>query len=91
MPRRDHLTPRPRPKQHKPKQHKPKQRPKAGGGATAAEAELEREKRVIVVSRLHQILEPFMLRRQVQDVEGKLPPKVPVIVKCPMSGYQSIM
>ena len=37
---------------------------------------LETEKRVVVVHRLHQILEPFMLRRQVQDVEGKLPPKV---------------
>ena len=37
---------------------------------------LETEKRVVVINRLHQILEPFMLRRQVQDVEGKLPPKV---------------
>jgi hypothetical protein len=37
---------------------------------------LETEKRVVVIHRLHQILEPFMLRRQVQDVEGKLPPKV---------------
>jgi SWI/SNF-related matrix-associated actin-dependent regulator of chromatin subfamily A protein 2/4 len=26
---------------------------------------------------------------QVQDVEGKLPPKVPVIVKVPMTPYQS--
>ena len=39
---------------------------------------LETEKRVVVINRLHQILEPFMLRRQVQDVEGKLPPKVGV-------------
>eukprot|EP00959_Pyramimonas_sp_CCMP1952_P433423 9076432-Pyramimonas_sp.AAC.1 len=37
---------------------------------------LELEKRVIVISRLHQILEPFMLRRMVEDVEKKLPPKV---------------
>ena len=37
---------------------------------------MEHEMRVAVVHRLHQILEPFMLRRQVQDVEGKLPPKV---------------
>ena len=28
------------------------------------------EKRVVVIHRLHQILEPFMLRRQVQDVEA---------------------
>jgi SNF2 family DNA or RNA helicase len=38
--------------------------------------------------RLHQILEPFMLRRQVQDVEGKLPEKVTITIKCPMTGYQ---
>jgi SNF2-related domain len=36
---------------------------------------LETEKRVVVIHRLHQILEPFMLRRQVEDVESKLPPK----------------
>lgn len=29
-----------------------------------------------------------MLRRQVQDVEGKLPEKVTITIKCPMSGYQ---
>lgn len=45
--------------------------PGAGG-----EDEVAMEKRVVVIHRLHQILEPFMLRRQVQDVEGKLPPKV---------------
>lgn len=37
---------------------------------------LETEKRVVVIHRLHQILEPFMLRRQVKDVERKLPNKV---------------
>lgn len=46
--------------------------PGAGG-----EDDVAMEKRVVVIHRLHQILEPFMLRRQVQDVEGKLPPKVP--------------
>ena len=44
--------------------------------AGAADEWLQTEKRVVVIHRLHQILEPFMLRRQVQDVEGKLPPKV---------------
>ena len=49
-----------------------------GKGALAGGADewLQTEKRVVVIHRLHQILEPFMLRRQVQDVEGKLPPKV---------------
>ena len=49
---------------------------KPGAAQGAEDAWLETEKRVVVVHRLHQILEPFMLRRQVQDVEGKLPPKV---------------
>lgn len=48
-----------------------------GGGGSGSDADIfETEKRVVVIHRLHQILEPFMLRRQVQDVEGKLPPKV---------------
>jgi len=50
---------------------------------------IEREKKVIVISRLHQILEPFMLRRLVQDVESKLPPRVTVVIHCPFSGFQS--
>ena len=47
----------------------------AAGEVAPADEWLETEKRVVVIHRLHQILEPFMLRRQVQDVEGKLPPK----------------
>lgn len=47
-----------------------------GKNAPGSEDEVAMEKRVVVIHRLHQILEPFMLRRQVQDVEGKLPPKV---------------
>jgi len=43
---------------------------------------LETEKKVIVIHRLHQILEPFMLRRRVEDVEGSLPPKV---IACSLS------
>lgn len=43
---------------------------------TAEDDWLETEKKVIIIHRLHQILEPFMLRRRVEDVEGSLPPKV---------------
>lgn len=50
---------------------------------------LEKEKRVVVIHRLHQILEPFMLRRQVEDVESKLPPKVAHTVHVAMSAHQS--
>ncbi|KAH7669570.1 DNA helicase protein [Dioscorea alata] len=50
---------------------------------------LETEKKVIIIHRLHQILEPFVLRRRVEDVEGALPPKVSVVVRCRMSAVQS--
>ncbi|KAM7276803.1 hypothetical protein ACFE04_018669 [Oxalis oulophora] len=50
---------------------------------------LETEKKVIVIHRLHQILEPFMLRRRVEDVEGSLPPKVSIVLRCRMSAIQS--
>ena len=51
---------------------------------------LDSEKRIVVVHRLHQILEPFMLRRQVEDVESKLPEKTTYTIHCPMSAHQSV-
>lgn len=61
-----------------------------GGNEGDGEDWIEREKKVIVISRLHQILEPFMLRRLVQDVESKLPPRITVVVHCPFSAFQSM-
>jgi SWI/SNF-related matrix-associated actin-dependent regulator of chromatin subfamily A protein 2/4 len=58
-------------------------------GVGGGEDWLEKEKRVVVIHRLHQILEPFMLRRQVEDVESKLPPKVALTVKVSPTPYQS--
>ncbi|KAJ8498993.1 hypothetical protein OPV22_009545 [Ensete ventricosum] len=49
---------------------------------------LETEKKVIIIHRLHRILEPFMLRRRVEDVEGSLPRKVSVVLRCRMSAIQ---
>jgi SWI/SNF-related matrix-associated actin-dependent regulator of chromatin subfamily A protein 2/4 len=60
-----------------------------GEGGDTSEDWLELEKRVIVISRLHQILEPFMLRRMVEDVEKKLPPKVLMTMKIGFSAFQS--
>ncbi|XAR54049.1 DNA helicase [Bertholletia excelsa] len=50
---------------------------------------LKTEKKVIIIHRLHQILEPFMLRRHVEEVEGSLPPKVSIVLRCRMSAIQS--
>ena len=58
-------------------------------GESSEEEWLKREKRVVVIHRLHQILEPFMLRRQLADVEGSLPPKVQHVIKCAMSPTES--
>ncbi|CAI9292151.1 unnamed protein product [Lactuca saligna] len=55
---------------------------------TAEDDWLETEKKVIIIHRLHQILEPFMLRRRVEDVEGSLPPKISIILRCKMSAIQ---
>ncbi|KAK4786967.1 hypothetical protein SAY86_010800 [Trapa natans] len=62
---------------------------KEGTTPNAEDDWLETEKKVIIIHRLHQILEPFMLRRRVEDVEGSLPPKVSVVLKCRMSAIQS--
>ena len=47
-------------------------------------------KRAVVIQRLHQALEPFMLRRQVEDVEQSLPPKVPHTILCALSSLESV-
>ncbi|XP_057454652.1 ATP-dependent helicase BRM-like isoform X2 [Lotus japonicus] len=62
---------------------------KEGPTQNAEDDWLETEKKVIIIHRLHQILEPFMLRRRVEDVEGSLPPKVSVVLRCKMSPVQS--
>ena len=60
------------------------------GAAAGGEVDwMEKEKKIVIISRLHQILEPFMLRRLVQDVESKLPPKITIAVHCPFSAYQA--
>jgi SNF2 family DNA or RNA helicase len=47
-------------------------------------------KRAVVIQRLHQALEPFMLRRQVEDVEQSLPPKVAHTILCASSSLESV-
>ena len=44
-----------------------------------------------LVSRLHALLRPFMLRRLKRDVEAQLPSKTEVIVECGMSVRQADM
>ncbi|KAJ2450231.1 putative ATPase [Coemansia sp. RSA 2336] len=41
-----------------------------------------------VISKLHQILQPFLLRRLKSDVEKHLPPKREYLITCPMAPLQ---
>ncbi len=53
--------------------------------------ELDEEENLLVISRLHQVLRPFMLRRLKTDVECQLPDKIEEVLKCEMSAWQKIM
>jgi len=49
---------------------------------------LEMEQKEHVLSMLHQILSPFLLRRLKSDVDLQIPPKKELLVYCPMSKTQ---
>jgi hypothetical protein len=57
---------------------------------TAAEASTEQENMFQrgIVSKLHNVLRPFLLRRLKSDVEKGLPPKTEHILTCPLSKRQ---
>lgn len=52
------------------------------------ENQISEENRVSIVSNLHNILRPFLLRRLKVDVEKELPPKKEYIIHCNMSPLQ---
>ncbi|KAF8766652.1 lymphoid-specific helicase-like [Argiope bruennichi] len=58
----------------------------AENGATQEIIAQEQEKQI--VSKIHQILTPFLLRRTKSDVELTLPPKKTVVVRAPMTELQ---
>ncbi len=49
---------------------------------------MQQEKQNNILSTLHQILTPFLLRRIKADVDLKIPPKKELLVYCPMSEKQ---
>lgn len=57
-------------------------------GSDADHKIVELERKENVLSMLHQILSPFLLRRLKTDVELQLPKKKELIVYCPMSKLQ---
>lgn len=54
-------------------------------------AELNEEENLLIISRLHQVLRPFMLRRLKTDVEAHLPDKVEIVFRCNMSSWQRVL
>ena len=52
------------------------------------EEETDEKKRVLVVSKLHAILRPFLLRRMKEDVEHMLPRKKEIIIYANMTEHQ---
>ncbi|TYZ63820.1 hypothetical protein PybrP1_007352 [[Pythium] brassicae (nom. inval.)] len=60
----------------------------AGGGAVAAQDVLAGAKKAEVVSKLHEILRPFLLRRLKVDVVAEMPSKTEIFVYCPMAPLQ---
>ncbi|KAL0244959.1 hypothetical protein GEMRC1_009039 [Eukaryota sp. GEM-RC1] len=55
------------------------------------EQDIDEEEELLIINRLHQVLRPFLLRRLKSDVEDQLPGKKEVIIKVPLSAWQSVL
>ena len=55
---------------------------------TKEDVSLNDEEELVVISRLHQVLRPFLLRRRKAEVEKELPAKVEVVLKAGLSAWQ---
>ena len=53
--------------------------------------DLNEEERLLIINRLHQVLRPFLLRREKKEVEKELPSKTEHIVKIELSAWQKIV
>ena len=66
-----------------------------GGGPDKAPAvgseQVGTEERMLIIHRLHSILRPFMLRRVKSEVLGQLPEKTESVLRCHLSGWQSVL
>ncbi|GLE02985.1 hypothetical protein PINS_up011864 [Pythium insidiosum] len=58
------------------------------GASAPADAVIGVEKKAEIISKLHEILRPFLLRRLKTDVIEEMPSKTEIFVYCPMSALQ---
>ena len=61
----------------------------APGSAPDAAASLTDEEQLLVITRLHQVLRPFVLRRTKAEVEADLPPAATRVLRCGLSAWQA--
>lgn len=55
------------------------------------EIELNEEEKLLIVTRFHRVLKPFILRRVKKEVESELPQKLEFIIKVELSAWQKII
>jgi len=60
-----------------------------GGGEEGVQ--VNEEEKMLIISRLHELLRPFMLRRVKSAVMGQLPTKTEKVLKCELSGVQKTL
>jgi len=52
---------------------------------------LNEEEKLLIINRLHQVLLPFLLRREKKEVEQELPDKLEYVVKVELSAWQKLI
>jgi len=52
------------------------------------QVQLTEEETLLIIHRLHQVLRPFLLRREKKDVESQLPKKTEVVLRVSLSAMQ---
>lgn len=62
-----------------------------GNSADRQNFDLNEEEQLLIINRLHQVLRPFLLRREKTQVEKELPSKVEHVIKIELSAWQKIV
>jgi superfamily II DNA or RNA helicase len=63
--------------------------PGTSSSCAGSAAPLTEEEQLLVITRLHQVLRPFVLRRTKAEVESDLPDKTSRTVRCGLSAWQA--
>eukprot|EP00301_Raphidiophrys_heterophryoidea_P025290 c8452_g1_i1.p1 GENE.c8452_g1_i1~~c8452_g1_i1.p1 ORF type:complete len:1079 (-),score=318.70 c8452_g1_i1:54-3248(-) len=61
------------------------------GGTQSDRLDMDEEETLLVINRLHQVLRPFVLRREKKEVESQLPEKKEHVIRCAISGWQTVL